>query len=359
MGSQFSVLNRKWLIERSIMIEKRKRRSNKLIKILMMGNENSAKSTFAKKVKSIYQSDKIENSDANSILPYIKLYLSNSFKDVIKFIQQHPQSPDTKPMVSTQLGIIAWDKLSSFNYIPFNFKPTKELAKYIYDICHDPLFKSYIYPIISSKREDAFYLIENCKRMSNDDYIPNDEDIIRCSKNNQSGVFDTKLEIGKSEFVFVDTGNQKCDRKKWVHQFEDVDIILFFLALDEFDLPPDEIKSQSQSVHDCYNKLHENILVFDEIVNNHFFSNTPVIVLFNKKEQLIEKLKTSTFSQHYPDYQSNSNNPNDIFSFISNQFKLRDHFPLNKRLFIHSFNSSDTNQIDFFQYVKKILEDTI
>ncbi|EGC32910.1 hypothetical protein DICPUDRAFT_92510 [Dictyostelium purpureum] len=348
MGVQFSNIGNRWLIERSIMIEKKKRRSKSLIKILMLGNENSAKHTFAKQVKLIYQNGSFLNSDAKSILPYIKLYISNCFKDVIRVV--HAQE---KPVYSTDDGELAWNKLKAFSYCPYDFKPNKELAKYIYDLCHDPSFKLVIYPIISSRREDAFYLIENCKRMSSEDYIPTDEDILRCSNtSNQSGIFDTKLEVGKCQYVFVDVGNQRCDRKKWIHQFDDVGVILYFLSLDEFDLPPDEKIN-------CNNKLQENILIYEEIVNNHFYLNTPVIILLNKKEEFTQKLKKVQFNTYFPEYRG-SNHPNDVSSFISNKFKQLDHFHINKRLFIHSFNSTNEDQIiDFFSYVKKILEDSI
>ena len=37
-------------------------------------------------------------------------------------------------------------------------------------------------------------------------------------------------------FRVVDVGGQRSERKKWIHCFEDVTAILFFVALSEYDM---------------------------------------------------------------------------------------------------------------------------
>ncbi|KAF2074783.1 hypothetical protein CYY_003929 [Polysphondylium violaceum] len=347
MGSQISTINNSWSIERSINEEKRKRISKNEVKILLLGSEFSGKSTFTKQVKLMYQGGFLKE-DAVQIKPYIRLNLSIIIKDLIKFVQA-----SEKPLHVTENGKIAWKKISLYP-VSIEFKTSKDLARYVIDLSVDPAFKSVYYPLLESKRDDAIYLIENCKRIVNDDYVPTKEDMLKCKITSTSGTFDTKLDIGKNIYTFVDVGGQKCERKKWIHQFEDVGLILYFVSLNEFDQPPEEKKET------CSNKLQENIFLFEEIINNQFFCHTPVILLFNKKDQFKEKLKSVSLSNYFPDYEMPKNHNQDINadSFISQQFRSRDHFPQNKRLFIHSFNANDTDHIlDFFQYVKRILDD--
>ena len=41
---------------------------------------------------------------------------------------------------------------------------------------------------------------------------------------------------GCALYRVVDVGGQRSERKKWIHCFEDVTAILFFVALSEYDL---------------------------------------------------------------------------------------------------------------------------
>ena len=42
--------------------------------------------------------------------------------------------------------------------------------------------------------------------------------------------------ITMSSYRIVDVGGQRSERKKWIHCFEDVTAILFFVALSAYDL---------------------------------------------------------------------------------------------------------------------------
>ena len=46
----------------------------------------------------------------------------------------------------------------------------------------------------------------------------------------------------------VDVGGQRSERKKWIHCFEDVTAILFFVALSEYDL---SLREDAAVVSDC------------------------------------------------------------------------------------------------------------
>ena len=47
---------------------------------------------------------------------------------------------------------------------------------------------------------------------------------------------DIALSPSLSPYRIVDVGGQRSERKKWIHCFEDVTAILFFVALSAYDL---------------------------------------------------------------------------------------------------------------------------
>lgn len=61
-------------------------------------------------------------------------------------------------------------------------------------------------------------------------------------------------------FRVVDVGGQRSERKKWIHCFEDVTAILFFVALSAYDLG---LREDCAVVSDLYNTYTNRYLIFD------------------------------------------------------------------------------------------------
>ena len=53
-------------------------------------------------------------------------------------------------------------------------------------------------------------------------------------------------------YRIVDVGGQRSERKKWIHCFEDVTAILFFVALSAYDLG---LREEQAIVSDMYSLL--------------------------------------------------------------------------------------------------------
>ena len=96
-------------------------------------------------------------------------------------------------------------------------------------------------------------------------------------------------------FHMFDVGGQRSERKKWIHCFDNVDCVLFVVAMSEYD---------QMLVEDrCVNRMHESLNLFEEIANNEFFSEMPFIVFFNKKDLFDQKVRIKSIRVAFPTYQ--------------------------------------------------------
>lgn len=89
-------------------------------------------------------------------------------------------------------------------------------------------------------------------------------------------------------------GGQRNERKKWIHAFEDVMILVFLAAVSEYDQVLEEDNKT--------NRLEECLNLFQTILESPFFKEQEVILFLNKKDLLEEKIKSgrSPFKKHFP-----------------------------------------------------------
>lgn len=75
---------------------------------------------------------------------------------------------------------------------------------------------------------------EEIDRLFAADYIPNDQDILR-SRFKTTGIVETTFDLGSYVCRMFDVGGQRSERKKWIHCFEDVNCLLFVVAISGYD----------------------------------------------------------------------------------------------------------------------------
>merc|ERR1712083_931981 len=66
--------------------------------------------------------------------------------------------------------------------------------------------------------ESAFYFLEALSRLSESNYIPTEQDILR-SRAKTTGVVEIFFHYKGLDFRMVDVGGQRSERKKWIHFF--------------------------------------------------------------------------------------------------------------------------------------------
>lgn len=190
------------------------------------------------------------------------------------------------------------------------------------------------------EHKDDFYLMDSAKyffrnlaRIASPNYIPNVTDVLRTRKKT-SGIFETRFNMGNSKIHMVDVGGQRSERKKWIHCFDNVTIIIFCVSLSEYDQSLLEEKSQ--------NRLEESLVLFDSVVNSRWFSRTSIVLFLNKIDVFAEKLEHSPLQNYFPDY-TGGNDITKAAKYILWRFKQVNRS--NLTIYPHVTQATDTTNI--------------
>jgi len=89
-------------------------------------------------------------------------------------------------------------------------------------------------------------------------------------------------------------GGQRSERRKWIHCFENVDTIMFLVAISEYD--------QQLFEDPTVNRMVEALNMFDSICNSKWFSRTSFILFLNKTDLFRQKLPKSPMGKFFPDF---------------------------------------------------------
>jgi GTPase SAR1 family protein len=193
--------------------------------------------------------------------------------------------------------------------------------------------------------DSAQFFLEHLDRITKSDYTPTVDDLLRC-RAKTTGIQELHLEISTHKFIIVDVGGQRSERKKWIHCFQDVTAVLFFVALSEYDLALYEDEDT--------NRMHESLKLFDEICNSKWFHAIPIVLFLNKKDLFEEKIKKVNISIAFPDYEGKQEFK-EASEYIQDQFIALNENP-QKSIYPHITCATDTSNIStVFEAVRSIV----
>jgi len=172
------------------------------------------------------------------------------------------------------------------------------------------------------------YFLNGIERITSSNYIPNDQDILQCPGNKETGVVEVNLEVSGVRFRLIDVAG-KGDRRKWLPCFEDVKAIIFCVALNEYDVYEEGV-----------NKMIAALDLFEQVCNDPWLDGAGTILLLTKKDLFEEKIQQVNITTAFPDY-SGGRNYADATNFIVHQFQSR--HSSTKACFPHITCSLDPN----------------
>jgi guanine nucleotide-binding protein subunit alpha len=179
---------------------------------------------------------------------------------------------------------------------------TPEIVGWISSLWKDPAVQE----VVSAHAEQIsithlFYFFDNLDRITQADYRPTDDDILRC-RQRTAGASSTTVLIEKNFFEFFDIGGQKPERAKWEavineHSFSSV---IYFVASDEFDVEDEDKEFQRT-------KMEISRFVFSEVVNSNMLAKDIPIILFVNREDLFRQrfndpVGLQQFQTTFPNY---------------------------------------------------------
>ncbi|KAI9353572.1 guanine nucleotide binding protein, alpha subunit [Obelidium mucronatum] len=187
--------------------------------------------------------------------------------------------------------------------------------------------------------ESCAYLMQHRHRICGPGYEPTEEDILS-ARIMTTSVSETRFRIKDVTYKVYDVGGQKSQRKKWAPLFEDVDAIIFVVAISAYNQVCFEAKDT--------NRIVDALEVFKGICEHSCFKNTGIILFLNKIDLFKVKVKTFPISDYFRTFKGN-NTYEEGSEFFLNAFKA-----LNKEtrrsVHAHLTWATDTRQI------KKILD---
>jgi guanine nucleotide-binding protein subunit alpha len=135
--------------------------------------------------------------------------------------------------------------------------------------------------------DSAVYYFNAIDRMSQQSYMPTDQDILR-SRVKTTGITETTFQVGELTYKLFDVGGQRSERKKWIHCFENVTALVFLVSLSEYDqmLYEDEsvvcgfvLQTHFTLIYQSQNRMQEALTLFDSICNSRWFVKTSIVRL--------------------------------------------------------------------------------
>ncbi|XP_044738969.1 guanine nucleotide-binding protein G(f) subunit alpha-like isoform X2 [Chrysoperla carnea] len=303
------------------MIQRTYRNSaSSIIRILLLGTGESGKSTLIKQIK----------------ISYVRLYTTEEKKSFISDIRH------TLHEIVYEIAIYIkrnnlWNQLDentshSVNYL-LNWGelgPSTYLKEYF-----DNVFQLWQNAFIQSSKDIFFssdiidcgnYFLGRLKDISKPNYVPNDEDILKCrkpTKEIQKISFRMKLPraYGKlnQEFWMFDVGGQRNERRKWIQTFAGVHAVLFLVATSEF--------NQTLREDNTQNRLKESLTLFQEVWTSRFLLYSGFILFLNKQDVLRTKIENDVrLEDYFPKFKdwkrqrSHLNNYEQAKTFIREEF---------------------------------------
>jgi GTPase SAR1 family protein len=257
------------------------------IKLLLLGAGESGKSTIAKQMKVIFMSGYSEEERA----PYKEIVHSNVILAMrslmialnkIGFIDS--LNPENKANAQLFLS----------NDILFEQEVKKEIGAAVKALWNDPeLRKKYQSTSEFQIHDSAQYYFDQIDRISQEDYLPTVQDVLQ-SRARTTGITEVQFNVDDVRFRMVDVGGQRSERKKWIHCFQEVTALIFCVSMSEYDLKLYE--------DETVNRMHESMMLFEEICNCQWFSDTAIILFLNKSDIFNEKIQRVDLKVCFPEY---------------------------------------------------------
>lgn len=335
MGCAVSSAADKEAVERSKKIDKDLRadgeRQAREVKLLLLGAGESGKSTIAKQMKIIHEA----GYSKEECLQYRPVVHNNTFQSLMAIIN-------------------AMDQLK----IEFSDPSRKEDARQLFTIagaCQDSEINPELAAIMKRLWQDkglqlcfsrsreyllndsAAYYLNALDRISQPNYIPSQQDVLR-TRVKTTGIVETQFSFKGLHFKMFDVGGQRSERKKWIHCFEGVTAIIFCVALSGYDL----VLAEDEEM----NRMTESMKLFDSICNNKWFLETSIILFLNKKDLFEEKISRSPLTICFPEY-TGPNTYEDAAAYIKMKFENQNKQKATKEIYTHFTCATDTNNIQF------------
>jgi len=200
----------------------------KVIKLLLLGTGESGKSTIFKQMQILYQSG-FSDFEKSTFRHVIRRNVVESMQTLVMGVQRF-RLPLTPAAEQSARFILTLDPLSA----DFWCDEIVTNIGVLWNQRESGIMAAFDQRAKMQLLDSAGYLFENVARIGSPDYTPTAQDILR-ARLRTSGIVERNIAINGVEFLFIDVGGQRNERRKWIHCFDSVTAVIFVAAISEYD----------------------------------------------------------------------------------------------------------------------------
>mmetsp|Transcript_58813 Transcript_58813/g.81594 ORF Transcript_58813/g.81594 Transcript_58813/m.81594 type:complete len:357 (+) Transcript_58813:122-1192(+) len=299
------------------------------VKILLLGAGASGKSTIAKQMKLLYL-DGFSEKEASIFTEIIFFNIIKNMKTLVVQADKFGYELEDK-------NKLAAEELKNMTIQLSDVELTTERGQGIAALWNDAGIQQTVDRCNEFQLDDsAPYFFQNLERIAKENYKPSTQDILNV-RAKTTGIVETEFIHNGLHFRMVDVGGQRNERKKWIHCFQDVTAIIFVVAVSEYDLKLEEDL--------VTNRMSESLKLFNDVVNNRWFSTTNVILFLNKKDLFAKKIKKIPLTICFPEY-TGTNEYAEAMEYVLEKFTETNKSEEQQRfIYHHETCATDTNNI--------------
>nr|XP_039256401.1 guanine nucleotide-binding protein G(i) subunit alpha-like [Styela clava] len=323
-------------------IKKRRSKSKKLIttkldmletpdhkpKIILLGTGGSGKTTIAKQMRILAQNS-FSEKERNEYKSTIYNGMLRSIKTLLPAMSALKIAFESNERLSDAQIVL------HKNYVEIS-ELSPELVTAMRNLVCDSGFKSCFEMLDNFQEEEFFtYFSKEIDRITDPAYVPTLEDILHINIKS-TGIFTYDCSYEELDFTFVETSGRRTERKKWIHTFDEVDIVLFCVSMSDYN----QVLLENEET----NCMTESLKLFQSICNNTILKESKFVLLLNKKDVLNEKVRRCAFGQHFDEFKG-ENAYETVSLYIKNMFE--DVIVNKEKREIHTFFTCATDTDDF------------
>ncbi|CZS88166.1 hypothetical protein WAI453_000582 [Rhynchosporium graminicola] len=301
----------------------------KIVKLLLLGAGESGKSTILKQMRLIYTKDGFTKNEKeewrviifNNILDGLRMTVDAMDEFGITFEFDN---------TAAHLPVIMQEKdLRPYEPIPI------EYLRAFKDMWKDPGIQKAIQRGNEFALHDNLsYFFHDLDRLFNKEFIPTDQDVLR-ARLRTTGITETVFDLGSLQYRMFDVGGQRSERKKWIHCFENVNALMFLVAISGYDQCLAEDKDGNQ--------MQEALMLWESIANSHWFKKSALILFLNKMDLFKTKVAVSPITNFgFSDFQGDPRDPQQASKYFMDKFVALNRSP-SREVYSHFTNATDTD----------------
>lgn len=205
---------------------------------------------------------------------------------------------------------------------------------------HNPTVRTTLKRLGIRLEDQSGFFLNDLDRLTEKRYIPSDDDVLRCRlKTLGVSEFRFRLETGSGagqEWRIYDVGGARSQRLYWAPFFDMVDAIIFLAPISCFD----QTLAEDRNV----NRLEDSVLLWKEVCENKLLRAVQIVLFLNKIDILKDKLAAGIqFSRYVTTYGNRPNDYENTSAYLKRKFAstLKEKSPVPRQFYCHFTTVTD------------------